>query len=259
MHSVSAGSRRKRPSGIKEVREEWHVQKFAGQWQRLRLRVLDVVLVDPQDEELTEGLVSVTEDDGQACEDALQGVGVVAVHVEEPHTAGKAGDWWGAESRGAANLQREQAFSVDRYELLQYFFSLLFHGILPVVLALGTMDRSASVGGGSGYGGGSGNGASPTPSPYGTTSRHVPRPSNTPTIPLLFVNTDPSMVPCRRVSDKREMVPLSACIQSQSPDGTPGSILARQNTSTSRHQAELTERIRALKDQMRGCHLSRRP
>ncbi|PIL32316.1 hypothetical protein GSI_05562 [Ganoderma sinense ZZ0214-1] len=48
------------------------------------------------------------------------------------------------------------------------------------------------------------------------------------------------------------MVPLSARIQSQSPDGTPGSILARQNTSTSWHQAELTERIRALEDQMRG-------
>ena len=39
----------------------------------------------------------------------------------------------------------------------------------------------------------------------------------------------------------------------ESPDGTPGSAaLTRQNTSTSRHQAELTERIRALEDQMRG-------
>ncbi|PIL31265.1 hypothetical protein GSI_05963 [Ganoderma sinense ZZ0214-1] len=111
---------------------------------------------------------------------------------------------------------------------------------------------SVSAGGGSGYGGASANGASPTPSPYGTTSRHAPRPSDAPTIPLLFASPDPSLQPRRRASDKREMVPLSARIQSQSPDGTPGADLARQNTSTSRHQAELTERIRALEDQMRG-------
>ncbi|KAM5539937.1 hypothetical protein V8D89_006440 [Ganoderma adspersum] len=112
---------------------------------------------------------------------------------------------------------------------------------------------SVSAGGGSAYGAGVGYGdaSGRSASPYGTASRHAPRPSDAPTVPLLLAHPDTSMLPRRRASDKGETVLLPDGIQS--PGGAPGSTTpTRQNTSASRHQAELTQRIRALEDQMRG-------
>ncbi|KAI1790964.1 hypothetical protein LXA43DRAFT_1013850 [Ganoderma leucocontextum] len=116
-------------------------------------------------------------------------------------------------------------------------------------------------GGGSGYGGALGN----TASGYGMTG-HARGPSDSPSTPFFLANPDPSIPSLPHSFGKGELLPLSERTQSPHAVGL-GSTLARRETAASRHQAELTERIRALEDQMRGiaspagtaAHLSPRP